>query len=437
MPPRGWLVRETVLRLWARTVEEGGFATGHIAAAFRADRRIGSHERREIAETLYGMLRQYRRIGFSLGHSVQRLKGNDLHLAFLIAWRVLEGICSPGDARAEMPQIDWGRVHAVDERIGSIQDPVQRFALARSLPDCIAERLLDQYGDEADPLARSLNQRAPLTVRANTLKTSREELAVRLSGEGVETTPTRWSPAGLRFVSHANAFSLPSFREGLFEVQDESSQLAAMLVAPRPGGTVVDACAGAGGKTLALGALMNNKGRLWALDVDGVKLQELARRARRAGLSNFQAIRVPEDGYPDTVEKLVGRMSRVLADVPCSGIGALRRNPEARWTLTSLGLSRLPEVQLAIARRALGLVAPGGRFIYATCTVLRSENEDVVDRLLQSRPGLQLVRAAEIWGKDFAAPLTDPSGTFLKLLPHIHDTDGFFAAVLRTPSSPG
>src|SRR5262249_28416122 len=286
----------------------------------------------------------------------------------------------------------------------------------------------DDHGDEADALAAALNARAPLAVRANALKTTRAALADRLAAEGIASHPGRWAAAALVLDTRTNAFGLAAFPEGLFEVQAEASQLVAELVAPPPRGLVVDACAGAGGKTLALGALLANRGRLWALDADAKKLAELTRRARRAGLSNHRAVAVPPDAYPDEVEALHGRADRVLVDAPCSGIGALRRNPEARWRLADDDIPRLQAQQLAIARRAMGLVAPGGRLVYATCTVLREENQAVVERLL--RPGWDVMRIAEIWGNERAAPVADSTGSFLAMLPHRHDTDGFFAAVL-------
>jgi 16S rRNA (cytosine967-C5)-methyltransferase len=419
--------RDLILSLWTKTRIDWGFASDRLADAFRRERGLSSRERREVAETLYGMIRQARRIDFALeGFG---LKGDRRELARHLAYRVLEGEISPAQAAAEIPG-DWAAVAAVDARIAAVRDPVVRLGLARSLPDWLARRLLDDHGEQADPLAAALNTRAPLTVRANTLKTTREALAARLAADGIETHPTRLAPAGLVLDTRVNVFGLAAFREGLFEAQDEASQLVAELVAPPPRGLVVDACAGAGGKTLALGGFMENRGRIVALDVDERKLVELRRRARRAGLTNARAVTVDEaGGWPDEVAALAGRADRVLVDAPCSGIGALRRNPEARWRLADVDLARLPEEQKRIARRAAGLVAPGGRLIYATCTVMRAENEAVVEALLV--PGWELVRVAEIWGTERAVRLSDATGTFLKLLPHRHDTDGFFAAVLR------
>jgi len=419
-------VRDLVLSLWTRTRIDWGFASDRIADAFRRERSLGSRERREVAETLYGMIRQARRIDFAL--EPLRLPSERRDLGRWLTYRLLEEGLSPERAAAELPG-DWATVARVDERIGKERDPVRRLGLARSLPDWLARRLLDQYEDEADGLAASLNRRAPLAIRANLQKTTRPALAARLETEAITNHPTRYATAGLVLDTRVNVFAQGAFKEGLFEAQDEASQLVAELVAPPPKSLVVDACAGAGGKSLAVGALLGGKGRLVALDVDERKLEELRRRARRAGLSNVRAVAIDDDSWPDEIELLRGRADRVLVDAPCSGIGALRRNPEARWRLAEDDLVRLPVLQRKIATRAQSLVAPGGRLIYATCTILREENQAVVEALL--RPGWELVRAAEIWGTERASAVCDLSGTFLTLRPDRHDTDGFFAAVLR------
>jgi 16S rRNA (cytosine967-C5)-methyltransferase len=280
---------------------------------------------------------------------------------------------------------------------------------------------------QASLLAGAMNTRAPMCVRANTAKTTREALVRRLAEEGVVARPTRLSPVGLVFETRVNAFGLPAFRDGLFEVMDEGSQLVAEAVAPPPRGRVADVCAGAGGKTLALAAILGNQGRVLALDSNGKKLEELRRRARRAGLSNVLAREVQGTELPD--EARLGAWDRVLVDAPCSGLGTLRRNPEARWRLTPKIVDAYPADQLALLVTYAPLVAEGGRLLYATCSVLREENDEVVARFLQERPGFVVMPLREIWGKERAAALGD--GTFLRLLPHVHDTDGFFAAVLR------
>jgi 16S rRNA (cytosine967-C5)-methyltransferase len=331
------------------------------------------------------------------------------------------------------------RVAGIDAELERERDAVRRVARRRSLPDFIAEALVAERGaDEADRLAAALSERAPMTVRANTLKGEAAALIVELAAEGIAARAGEHARAAVVIEGRTNLFGLRAFQEGRFEAQDEGSQLIAELVAPPPGGRVVDYCAGAGGKTLAIAADLANRGRIVACDVDGRKLGELKRRARRAGASNVQAIELPPSPpgtppphLPDALTAMEGRADRVLVDAPCTGVGALRRNPEARWRLMPDDLRRLPELQLAIALRALDLVAVGGRLIYATCTVLRAENQAVVERLMAARPGLELVSPKEIWGAARAVPLCDPSATFLEVLPHRHGTDGFFAAVLR------
>jgi 16S rRNA (cytosine967-C5)-methyltransferase len=425
--------RELILELWTRTRIDWGFATDRIAETFRREKGLASRERRAVAETLYGMIRQARRVDFALEALSPAPSGPARDVARYVAYRLLEGEIDVATAEKEM-RGDWKAVAAVGERIAREKDPVRRLGLARSLPDWLARRLLEQYGEEADTLAESLNRRAPLTVRANTLKIERDALIARLAADGVEAHATRYATAGVVVDTRTNVFGLAAFKEGLFEVQDEASQLVAELVAPPPKGMVIDACAGAGGKTLALGALLQNRGRIVALDVEPRKLEELRRRARRAGLSNARAIEIDDQAYPDEVQALRDKAERVLVDAPCSGLGALRRNPEARWRLTEDDLERLPREQEAIARRAMALVAPGGRLIYATCTILREENEDVVARLVP--PGWEIMRAAEIWGTERASWVSDASGTFLRMTPHRHDTDGFFAAVIRRAARP-
>jgi 16S rRNA (cytosine967-C5)-methyltransferase len=306
---------------------------------------------------------------------------------------------------------------------------IDREALARSFPTWMLERMVADLGEgEAFALADAMNKRAPLAVRVNTARVQREALAERLARDGIATHPTPLSSAGLIFDTRVNAFGLETFREGLFEVMDEGSQLVAEVVAPPPRGRVVDACAGAGGKTLALAALLAGQGRVLALDVAGKKLEELRRRARRAGLSSVMAREVdaarglPADARP-------GGWDRVLVDAPCSGLGTLRRNPEARWRLGPRDVDSFPARQLALMVDYAPLVALGGRLVYATCTVLAAENERVVERFLAERPGFEPMALKEIFGTERATTLGDAIN--LRLYPHRHDTDGFFAAVLR------
>ena len=352
----------------------------------------------------------------------------------LLAYRLLSGALTPEDTSSRNAEVDWVAAADIDARIARLGHRAERLGTRYSLPDWLAEELLRDHGDEADALAASLNERAPMTIRANTLKISREKLATRLAASGLETDACAFASHGLIVRTRTNLFGTAEFKEGLFEAQDEGSQLLAELVAPPPRSLAVDFCAGAGGKTLALAAALENRGRLLACDIDARKLAELKRRARRAGVDNVEtAVLGAEKGaaFPAALDRSIRQSKRVLTDVPCTGLGALRRNPEARWRLRPADLARLPELQLGIARRALELVAPGGRLIYATCSVLAAENQGVVAALLAGEGDLEVVALGDVLGAERAEALTAPSGDFLQTLPHRHGCDGFFAAVIR------
>ncbi len=425
-------VQELVLSLWSRTRLDWGFAAVRLSGALRQERSLGSDERRRVAETLYGMIRKARLLDFALEGEARKLPaGQKRELAQYLAYRVLAGEIDTVTAAHTLPEVDWLHVARADQRLQAVRGETERFALLHSLPDWLARRLIAELGDEAHAFAEAINQRAPLTLRTNVLKTTREALLERLAKDGAPGAPTRYSAIGITLEGRPDVFSLDAFHEGLFEVQDEASQLAAELVAPPPKALVLDACAGAGGKTLAIGAAMQNKGRLLASDIDEGKLDDLKKRARRAGLSTVQALPAKGGAWPHAVAELTGRFERILVDAPCSGIGSLRRNPELRWRLVEEDLTRLAAEQEGIAARALELLAPGGRLIYVTCTVLREENEAVVARLLARDAALELVPVKEVWGGERARELTDPTGTYFKTYPHKQGTDGFFAAVLR------
>jgi 16S rRNA C967 or C1407 C5-methylase (RsmB/RsmF family) len=494
-------LRALVLELWQRTRLDWGFVTDRLAQAFRRERWLGSTERRFVAETVYGLVRHLRRIDAAIAAGAGRVVAprDDQRL---IAYLVLELGVEPERAGRADRSLDWTRVAAIDAAIAGERRPATRLALACSLPDWLAERLVADWGDDAEALGRGLNQRAPMTIRANLLKTTRDDLAAALDAEGLVTRPGRWAPAALHVETRVNLFGLAAFRRGELEAQDEGSQLLAELVLPSgaaslarragspagddagspddptgtasfgaihravaspsvakrtgsparddagspddPTGTasfgaihravaspslakrsiIVDLCAGAGGKTLALAASMANRGRLVACDVDAAKLEELRRCARRAGVSNARTVVVADGGeWPAPLAEVVGRCDRVLVDAPCTGVGALRRNPEARWRLAEADVARLAAQQRALCLRAAELVAPGGSLIYGTCTVLAAENQDVVEAVLAARPELEVVPAPpELAGRD---------PRFMQVVPHRHGTDGFFGAVLR------
>jgi 16S rRNA (cytosine967-C5)-methyltransferase len=424
--------RALTLEIAAEARAEWGFASDLIARAFRAHRELGSGDRRLCSETVYGLIRMDRRLGAILeeltdGAELQPHARDELKL---LIYEARNGI--PVEAlaaetkRVSRAPIDLSRALGDEAGLGSRQG-LEREAVRLSYPTWLVELLVEDHGrDEGLALAEAMNRRAPLAIRANTARGTREALIDRLADENVTARPTELAPAGLVCETRINAFALSAFRDGLFEVMDEGSQLVAELVAPPPGGRVVDACAGAGGKTLAIGAALGGKGRLLALDTDGKKLEELRRRARRAGLTNVEARAIKETPLGLGIK---GQFDRVLVDAPCSGLGTLRRNPEARWRLTRATVESFPARQLALLVTYAPLVAVGGRLIYATCTVARAENEKVVERFLAERDDFVPVPVKEIWGRERAERLGD--GMTLRLSPNRHDTDGFFGAVLR------
>jgi 16S rRNA (cytosine967-C5)-methyltransferase len=267
-----------------------------------------------------------------------------------------------------------------------------------------------------------------MTVRANLLVGDRDALAAELARERLTTSAGQWSDTALHLESRTNLFALEAFKRGAMEAQDEGSQLLADVTAGAARGAklVVDLCAGAGGKTLAVAARLANQGRIVAGDIDAHKLEELRRRARRAGVTSAQAVHLDGGRWPPTLDALRGKADVVLVDAPCSGIGALRRNPEARWRLREADLTMFATRQKEILSNARALLAPGGRLVYATCTLLAVENAEVVASVIGQ--GLEVVPVADILG-DRAQALGD--GISLTVAPHRHGTDGFYAQVLR------
>lgn len=317
-------------------------------------------------------------------------------------------------------------------RLGGITDPIERCAVEHSLPNWLAEQFLASYGAEATAVLSALLAPAPRTLRANPLVVEdRLQLARTLAEVGITTTATAHAPWGLQVHGDADLFATQAYRSGAFEQQDEASQLAAWLVAPPPRGSVLDFCAGSGGKTLAIAAQLANRGRVLASDLSAVRLAALRTRLARARADNVQALQVSATTVPDQVVEFARAADRILVDSPCSGTGSWRRRPEARWQLAPDGLQRLLATQAELLARTAEWLQPGARLIYATCSLLPQENEQQVQRLLELRGDLELVRLAEIHGKAAMAPLVDASGHFMRLRPDLHGCDGFFLAVLR------
>jgi 16S rRNA (cytosine967-C5)-methyltransferase len=301
-------------------------------------------------------------------------------------------------------------------------------AVRAEMPDWLVERLRRDWS-EADllALARGLNEPAPLDLRVNTLRADRESAASELAASGVPAAATPYSPVGLRVAGRPSLNRHALFVSGAIEVQDEGSQLLCLVVAPRRGELVVDFCAGAGGKSLMLGALMRSQGRIYAFDVSAARLARLGPRLKRSGLSNLHPAPIRDEN--DTrVKRLAGKIDRVLVDAPCSGLGTLRRNPDLKWRQSPHSVGELQAKQAAILRSAARLVKPGGRLVYATCSLLREENEDIVEAFLAGQAQFRLLDCSAIMRE---AGVRLDTGLFLRLFPHVHGTDGFFAAALE------
>ncbi len=391
-----------------------------VSMFFRKHRDLGTRERHTLAETIYELLRK--RLLYQ--HLVQNAKGADgsveRRLAIL-AWQgnegFLRGALNPQEQTwlAEVAKID--RAALPDK-------------LRHNLPDWLANPLREQLGDEFWPLVEELSKSAPLDLRVNALKGKREEVQRTLAEAGITAELTPHSPWGLRIQGKPALSKLPVFTGGGVEVQDEGSQLLALITDAKRGEMVVDFCAGAGGKTLALGASMRNTGRLYAFDTSGHRLEALKPRLARSGLSNVHPAQIAHE-RDDRVKRLAGKIDRVLVDAPCSGLGTLRRNPDLKWRQSPKALEELQAKQTAILASAARLLKPGGRLVYATCSLLAVENEKVAEAFNAAHGSdfevLPALAALEAGRADNPAPLV--AGPYLRLWPHRHHTDGFFAAI--------
>jgi len=306
------------------------------------------------------------------------------------------------------------------------KDPGRAIAVLHSHPRWLVERWLDEYGiDETIAICRTNNSIPPLAVRVNGLKTSREQAIATLAAEGITAEKARFSPDGIILPTPAAGLrETAAFRDGLIRVQDEASQLVARLVAPRPGERILDLCAGGGGKTLHMAALMENRGEVIAVDLHPDKLRLLTAEAGRLGVTIVETL--PGDAAR-TPEVFHGAFDRVLLDAPCSGLGTLRRNPEIRWRIVPMDLKKCLQIQRHLLRGAADCVKPGGRLVYCVCATTPEENEAVAADLLAARPGFKRIPPGGI------PPELIGADGFFRTFPHRHNTDGFFGAVfIRT-----
>jgi 16S rRNA (cytosine967-C5)-methyltransferase len=387
-----------------------------VSDFFRTHRELGQRERHTLAETTYTVLRQ--RLLFQ--HLAQSGKGEMERRLALLGWQGNDGFLR---AALSEPEQQWlAQVQKIDR--DSLPEK-----LRHNLPEWLAETLQAALSEEFWPLVNSLNEGAPLDLRVNTFKAKREDVQAAFAKGNIDAQPTPYSPWGLRIQGKPALNKVDAFTAGDVEVQDEGSQLLALLTDAKRGEMVVDFCAGAGGKTLALGASMRNTGRLYAFDTSGHRLAALKPRLARSGLSNVYPAQIAHE-RDDRIKRLSGKIDRVLVDAPCSGLGTLRRNPDLKWRQSPESVAELNVKQTAILASAARLLKSGGRLVYATCSLLEAENEAVA-RAFTAEQGreFKVLPVAELLSKAHVEQAdTLVNGEFLRLWPNRHKTDGFFAA---------
>ncbi|MDZ7292893.1 MAG: RsmB/NOP family class I SAM-dependent RNA methyltransferase [candidate division KSB1 bacterium] len=395
-----------------------------IDAFFRQRRYLGSHDRRELAETAYGVLRNLRLLQ-TLVDKIRPGFSADPHWLFAAYKLHVEKISAQVLPAYHLPLSSSEITSLAAQSLSDIE--FHNVGIRFSFPDWFVARLQRQMGaSETARLLEAMNQPPALTIRVNTLKTTREECLRELQQRGYECTPTALSQEGIRLAKRANLFGLDLFRKGWFELQDEGSQIISYLVDPKPAWRIADVCAGGGGKSLHLAGLMKNRGEVLAFDVVPQRLENLRKRARRAGIHNIRVQLLQPDEVP--IPHL-GQMDAILIDAPCSGTGVLRRNPDAKWKISPAKVQEMADKQNQILRHYAALLKPGGRLVYATCSLLMEENEEVVQFFLTTHPDFKSADAAAILQRYQLASLANGGAVYL--FPHRHGTDGFFATVLE------
>ena len=395
-------------------------ADATVSRYFREHRSLGPRERATLAETVYTVLRN--KLLFE--HMARSGSGpRERRLAIL-------GFHGPRDflkSALNDQEKNW-----LDQCDAVRPDDLMEHH-RHNLPDWLVGPLKEQLGDGFWPMVTSLNQAAPLDLRVNAFTDKRADVQKELSLAGIRSTPTPYSPWGLRIEGKPALTRLDAFARGAIEVQDEGSQLLALLLEAGRGEMVVDFCAGAGGKTLAIGAAMRSTGRLYAFDTSAHRLDALKPRLARSKLSNVHPAAIAHE-RDERVKRLAGKIDRVLVDAPCSGLGTLRRNPDLKWRQSPKAIEEMTVKQAAILQSASRLLKPGGRLVYATCSVLPQENEAIAQAFAAANPEFVPLQARDILAHakvEHAADLcTGPltGGEYLRLWPHRHGTDGFFAA---------
>ena len=394
---------------------------------FRSRRYIGSGDRRAVSDRVWTVLRARRRIGWWLNDARQTAR------LLIAASLLLEGWSKPGVQQSfsggqfAAPPLDRGELGVLARIEGHTLDhPTMPDAVRLEIPDWLLPHLTARFGASLPAEMAALSEPATLDMRVNLLKGDRDQALAALAAEGWDAELTPLSPWGLRLDGRRPVTSGPAFQTGLIEIQDEGSQLVAAMVGATPAMRVVDWCAGAGGKTLALAGIMQNRGQIVACDVSAPRLEGAVRRLRRAGAHNVERHLI--EAGDKWLKRRAGTFDRVLLDAPCTGTGTWRRNPDARLRLKQTDLAELLLKQANILDTAQSLVRKGGRLVYATCSLLEEENEAQVSGFLHRHPAFSVVPLSQAWPFDQPPP---NSGAFLSLTPARHGTDGFFTAVLE------
>ncbi len=442
--PRLGRVHDRILNVLAE-VDAGAPADRALANAFRRARDLGGSERAEIREEVYGLLRRRRRAEDVLVRGMSALKkdGSLLDPPMRLRLELLAHLALEGATLEELEARDRygaGRIPGLFARITSGRLPARRAsaieaaAIDLSLPTWLYRHLSEGIGEErAHEVALALSERAPLTLRVDETRMSRQDALDRLEALGVPAVATSLAPAGVVVTKRADIRELPEARDGRLEVQDEGSQLVALAVGARPGERVLDACAGAGGKTLALWTAMRGQGELVAIEPDKKKREELQRRLKGAGAR----VRIEGTELEALPESLRGHFDRVLVDAPCTGTGTLRRHPDLKWRLDPADPKREAGRQIRLLGAALAALRPGGRLVYATCSVLAEENEWVVEAFAKTAPELELAAVEEGWDPALAAMIGRGPMVRIGPGPTALGPDGFFVAALRRKTANG
>ena len=387
-----------------------------LSRYWREHGHLGVRDRQIISEIAFSVLRRF----FKLRGLIAPEQVTPRRLALLALLQTYKfNVKELGNA-ASAGEKEW---------LGQMKGKVPPLSLEveAELPQWVIDSLGEGSPEQVIALGRSFSEGAPLDLRVNTMKMKRQELLHRLQSDGFECDNTLYSPLGIRLTGKPSLVKHELFRTGTFEIQDEGSQLIGLITGVRRGEMVVDFCAGAGGKTLLLGAQMASSGRLYAFDISENKLAKLKPRLARSGLSNVHSQLLASEN-DSKVKRLASKIDRVLVDAPCSGLGTLRRNPDLKFRQSPDGIAALNVKQRAILVSAARLVRPGGRLIYATCTLLPQENQHLVSDFMAAHPEFQLVKMDRVLEEE---RISIQMGDYLELRPQIHNTDGFFAAVLK------